>query len=312
MGAGSRGIIAVGDSWLKVREVMDAAGIREIRVLRLEEVCPLPKKRLRSFLTGLDRVLVVEETLPVVEQRMAAFCHQEGFTPSLWGKLSGHLPREDVLKAGHIYDGIAAVIDRVADSEIRARLAEDTEGWGEGKSLCRGCPYGKVVEALQTYWASHSIVAPTLTAEPGCGVRMYYPPYQKVDLLLCMGSATPLSAALALRFPGKRRPVAVIGESAFLNSGVPALIQACAMKASILVIVVNNYSAALTGFQPALELDPKETVQTLEKVIQGAGPAFFGSVEEREMERLLSIIDQAHTAHGTSVILVNAPCTGTP
>ncbi len=306
-GSGSAGVIAVGDSWLKVRKVLVGMGQEGIKVLRLEEVNPLPTKALLEFLTGLQKVLVVEEVLPLVEEKVVAFCYRHHLDVEVVGKVSGHLPREDVLLLGDICRGVAEITSREVAQEVWDQLREEKGGWGEGKPLCPGCPYGKILESLNRYWSKRGITTPVLAGEPGCGARMYYPPYQKLDLFLCMGSSVPLISAVASCFPTER-PVAVIGESAFLNSGVPALIQACRLRACILVIIVNNYSAALTGYQPTLELGRDELEECLQRVVQGAGPAYFASVSEEGLEGLDVVISKAHRVEGPSVILVNAPC----
>jgi len=307
-GSGSPGIIAVGDSWLKVRRVLGEMGADSMRVMRLEEVNPLPVKSVLAFLAGVRDVFVVEETLPLVEEKVAAFCHQHRMDVRVWGKLTGHLPREDVLSVRDICIAISELARRGINGDILSRLREDKVGWGEGTPVCEGCPYGTVLEALRQYWRERGLPPPVLAGEPGCSARLSYPPHHKLDLFLCMGSSSPLISAVAERRPDDGRPVAVIGDSAFLNSGIPALVEACRLGARILVIIVNNYSAALTGFQPTLELKQRQTVKTLAAIIKGARPAFFASVLEHELDRLLEVIRSAHSAKGPAVLLINAAC----
>jgi indolepyruvate ferredoxin oxidoreductase alpha subunit len=310
-GDGPVGIIAVGDSWLKISAVCAVAGVSDVRVMRLEEVNPLPSRTLVSFFDGVDKVLVVEETLPVVEEKIAAFCHTHDIDALIWGKLTGHLPREDVVFTRDVYRALCHLLSREIDGDVMAGLEEEKGGWGEGTPPCEGCPYAAILEVLRHYWATHGVEHPVLAGEPGCSARLYYGSQGKLDLFLCMGSANPLVSALAGLSP-LARPVAVIGDSAFLNSGIPALVQACRMRARILSIIVNNYSAALTGFQPPLELEKRATVDTLSAVIRGAHPGFFESIPEGQLGRLPQAVERAHGVDGTAVILVNAPCPDQP
>jgi indolepyruvate ferredoxin oxidoreductase alpha subunit len=160
---------------------------------------------------------------------------------------------------------------------------------------------------LHQYWQAKGLKEPALAAEPGCGVRLKYHPYDKVDIKFCMGSGSPVISALGQVFPDER-PVAMIGDSAFLNSGIPGLIQACLLQARILVIIINNYSAALTGFQPTLELSPVEIKTTLINVLTSLGAAYFQSIDELNLAQLPEILDQAHAAEGPAVLLINVPC----
>jgi indolepyruvate ferredoxin oxidoreductase alpha subunit len=308
-GSGKFGIAAVGDSWLKVRRVLAEAGLEGAKVLRLEETNPLPEDVLQDFFRGLDRVLVVEEVLPLAEEKMRAYCQRRGLDVRILGKQSGDLPAEDMLFAADIYRAIAEAQRIQPDEAVLSVLAETKGVWGGGSPLCPGCPYGRVLDALDAHWSNTGCVEPALAVEPGCGVRLNYSPYQRVTVKLCMGSAIPAAAAMSSLYPGER-PVAVVGESAFCNSGIPALIQACRTSARILVVVVNNYSAALTGFQPTLDLEPDRLAATLARIVEAAAPAFFERVEENEMHRLGATLTAAHAADGPAVLLVNAACTG--
>lgn len=306
-GSGEVGVIGVGGCWLKVKKVLAGIGEEGIKLMRLEQVNPLPSQTLLKFLTELKRVLVVEEVLPFVEEKVTSLCHRHHLEVEVWGKLTGHLPREDVLLLQDIYRGVAEVTSRKLGEQEASQFQEEKRMLVVGKPLCSGCPYAEIIEALNRYWNTQGLTPPALAAEPGCGVHVYYPPYEKVDVKLCMGSGSPVVSALASLFPGER-PVALIGDSSFLNSGVPALIQVCRLGAPILIFIVNNYSAALTGFQPPMELEEEEIRETLEKVIQGARPAYFASVDEEGLGGMDEVIHKAHLAEGPSVILVNAPC----
>jgi indolepyruvate ferredoxin oxidoreductase alpha subunit len=306
-GSGEVGIIGVGSCSLKIKKVLRALGKDGVKTMWLEEVNPLPSKMLLEFLAGLKKVLVVEEGYPLVEEKVASLCHWNHREVEISGKLTGHLPREDVLFLGDIFRGVIAISSRTVGEEVARQFKEEKGGWGEEKPLCPDCPYGTIVDALNRFWMAKGMIIPALAVEPGCGVRLYYPPYRKADVKLCMGSASPIISALASLFPSER-PVAIIGESAFLNSGVPALIQICSLGAKVLIFIVNNYSAALTGFQPTMELARKEITETLKRVIQGAGPAFFASVSEGGLAELDDLLSKAHCADGPSVFLINAPC----
>jgi indolepyruvate ferredoxin oxidoreductase alpha subunit len=59
-----------------------------------------------------------------------------------------------------------------------------------------------------------------------------------------------ISKAAGMSQVGAKRVAAVIGDSTFLHTGVPALISAVYNKANIVVIIMDNSSTAMTGHQP--------------------------------------------------------------
>jgi indolepyruvate ferredoxin oxidoreductase alpha subunit len=306
-GSGTVGLIAVGDSWQKVHTVLQRTGLDRIKILRLEQVNPLPEKTVLSFLQGLERVLVVEEVLPLAEEKIQALAQRQRICLDILGKHSKDLPGEDLLYLHDLYQAMAHLAKTDIDTEIFSEFFQDPQTWAGGTPLCQGCPYGRVYEMLHQYWQAKGLKEPALAAEPGCGVRLKYHPYDKVDIKFCMGSGSPVISALGQVFPDER-PVAMIGDSAFLNSGIPGLIQACLLQARILVIIINNYSAALTGFQPTLELSPVEIKTTLINVLTSLGAAYFQSIDELNLAQLPEILDQAHAAEGPAVLLINVPC----
>ncbi len=306
-GQGELGLIAVGDSWLKVEDVLKRIDRKEIKTFCLEQVNPLPQSSLLPFLQEIKRILVVEEGQPLAEEKILALSQTHGLDIHIMGKLSHDLPGQDLLYLHDIYKATTNLGQGDIDEDLYSDFFQEPKIWAGGKPLCQGCPYGRIYEALSRYWRDKKIYEPALATEPGCGVRLKYEPYNKVDLKFCMGSASPVVSAISQVYTGER-PVAMIGDSAFLNSGVPGLIQACHLQSRILIIIVNNYSAALTGYQPTLESGPEETKVVLTNLIKGIGPEFFTTIDEEEFGRLREVFDQAHAAQGTSVILVNAPC----
>lgn len=59
-GRGERGIIVCGPAALRVREILN--GCREVQVLKLGTVWPLPEELIRDFLRGLSAALILDET----------------------------------------------------------------------------------------------------------------------------------------------------------------------------------------------------------------------------------------------------------
>lgn len=191
---------------------------------------PIDESLIREFVNGLDEVWVMEEGEPLVEEAA------QKFSSNVRGKMTG-----DISLTGELGPDV---------------LSKYIPGWSVGEGvheffaplparppvLCPGCPHSKFYEALKA-------VQPTFTAgDIGCYTLGANPPYQIVDTCLCMGAGISQAAGIAKQ--GVKRVAAVIGDSTFIHSGIPALINAVYNKANILVLILDNSSVAMTGNQP--------------------------------------------------------------
>ena len=82
---GKTGIITSGAPYNYVREVADELGIK-CRILKLGMTNPLPRKMCVDFLKSCDRVLVVEELEPFLEEQLKAIAHEEELDIKIYGK----------------------------------------------------------------------------------------------------------------------------------------------------------------------------------------------------------------------------------
>ncbi len=86
-GSGNRGIICNGVSYNYVRDALkDLKMENEIKVLRLGFSHPLPPALIKNFLKGCEKVLIVEEGEPYMEEAVKAFAQEEGLTLPINGK----------------------------------------------------------------------------------------------------------------------------------------------------------------------------------------------------------------------------------
>jgi indolepyruvate ferredoxin oxidoreductase alpha subunit len=67
-----------------------------------------------------------------------------------------------------------------------------------------------------------------------------------------------ISMAVGAAFAGLTPSVAVIGDSTFAHSGLPALLTAAEAKANVTVLVLDNRVVGMTGQQPSQALDQVE------------------------------------------------------
>ena len=79
-----------------------------------------------------------------------------------------------------------------------------------------------------------------------------------VDSFVDMGASVTMADGFyqAGRIVGDNRPIiATIGDSTFLHSGIPPLINAVHTGARFVLLILDNHTTAMTGFQPTAAND---------------------------------------------------------
>lgn len=288
-------VIASGAPAATTADLLSLAGATErVALWRLGTVHPLPEAQIVEALRGVERVLVVEELSPFLENALFALVARHGLSLTVLGKHSGHLPEE--FEYG---------------SEIIQRALHD--GLGVGKpprkkpelpvvpvrapSLCPGCPHRAAFVAARAAFDEDQIYMNDI----GCYTLGYAPPLSTADALLCMGAGFTLAAGVA-RVTGKRT-VGFMGDSTFFHAGMPALLDSIKENADVVAVVLDNEITAMTGFQ---ESPTRE--QRIEDVARALGARHVETIDPYELETASAAFRRARSAKGTSVIVVRRPC----
>jgi indolepyruvate ferredoxin oxidoreductase alpha subunit len=216
------GIVTSGVSFMHVREAAADAS-----VLKLGLTYPLPLEKIRRFAAGAERCLVVEEGDPyLVEQLCAAGIAVEG--------------KPERYRFGELN------VARVRRIVARDASPEPAAAAGKPPTLCHGCPHRTVFGVLKRL---DCIVA----GDIGCYSLGALPPWEAMDSLVCMGASIGMGLGLrhALAADEARRVVSVIGDSTFVHSGIPGLVEMVynPPPGGHVVLILDNSTTAMTGMQ---------------------------------------------------------------
>lgn len=264
---GKSGIISSGFPSVLVGSVIP----ENVSHLALGVVNPLPLELVNRFICEHERVLVVEETEPVIERQLPY---------RVIGKLTGHMPygiveAEDIRKAIEDFseDNVERIIKPQAIAERGAR------------PVCEDCPY------LPLYKAIKEIGVP-VAGDLGCSILTSAPPMSLLDAAFSLGS----SVGTACGF--NRKGIAIVGDFGFAHSGFAGLINAFHNKHELVVIVLQNEVAAMTGGQVATDLT-------------GLVRSYIRDTEILNMHDdidIKKILQEKLVKKGISVILARARC----
>jgi len=284
-GSSDVGIITSGVSYQYAREVFDDASF-----MKLGMTYPLPLDMIKSFVAQHDTVYVIEELEPYLEDQIKAAGIKgigKSMTPDT-GELSPELLRRHVLG------------NRVE--------AESDDLPGRPPVMCAGCPHRPVFNALRKHRA-------VINGDIGCYTLSTLPPLNTMDTCLCMGASVGMAQGFARALPEKKaeRVVSVLGDSTFIHSGIPSLVNAVYNQSSLTVVILDNRITAMTGHQEnpgsGVTLQGEKVhAFDFEAVARAIGVDFVRTVDPIETEELDGIIQDAMEFDGPSVVVARRPC----
>ncbi len=276
-----------------VKEVLPDA-----KVLKLGMSYPLPIERIKEFARSVDRLFVVEELDPWVENDLlAAGITVEGkaFFPRI-GELSPDAVRKGFAEAGLLPPHIS--IEPAPPTVVRPPL------------LCPGCPHTPPFLALKRLGA-------VVTGDIGCYTLAALQPLSAMDTCVAMGSSIGMAVGMAASGGADGPVVATIGDSTFIHSGVAALADAVYSQANITVLLLDNGTTAMTGGQEhpgtGTTLQGAEaTAVDLVGLCESLGVRDIRVIDPYDMGATFNAIERAIAYVGPSVVITNRPCVEAP
>jgi len=302
------GVVTSGVAYQYAREVFPTASF-----LKLGMTYPLPASLIRHFAAQVDRVIVIEELDPFLQENIQA----------MGIEVTG---KEFITRVGELNAGI------VGEAGGSARLLAETSprpGWGIASKLpkrppllCPGCPHTGIFFVLSNIGQrsqspkakNKAVKKPKLiiTGDIGCYTLGAYPPLNAMDTCACMGAS--IGQALGMEKAGiSDKVVAVIGDSTFLHSGITPLVNAVYNEGQITVIILDNRTTAMTGHQDhpgtGISAQGKETKAVgLEQLVRGMGISDVRVVDAFDIKNIRMAVKDSLDSPELSVIIVRGDC----
>ncbi len=252
---------------------------------------PLPSLMIKMLEQQVDKLLVIEEGYPIVEEQLKGFFNNG---KKISGKLDGTIPRTGELNPD--------IVAKALNLKTNAGNPIPDVVTNRPPALCKGCGHHDLFKALAEvmldYGTGH------IFSDIGCYTLGALPPYNAGNSCVDMGASITMAkgAADAGLFPS----IAVIGDSTFTHSGITGLLDAVYEKSNILVMIGDNESTAMTGGQNSAATG---RIETICKGI-GVDPEHLHVVEAmpKNHEKLVNLIKKELAYHGVSVIVPRKEC----
>jgi indolepyruvate ferredoxin oxidoreductase alpha subunit len=215
---------------------------------------PLPVESIRTLCAASEKILVIEEGQPFIEEKLRGILLQNVIIAGRLAALknnspapvprTGELDPDNVRLALGLQPRLSVTVSGLNPAALPARPPQ----------LCQGCPHADSYDTIKKAVAAldgrpgHPDVG--INSDIGCYSLGAAPPYQVPESIVCMGASVGMAKGAA--DAGLKYSIAVIGDSTFIHSGITGLIDAAAEDIPMTLIILDNSIVAMTGCQPTM------------------------------------------------------------
>ena len=252
---------------------------------------PFPKELIVKLSTMCEKILVLEEGQPLLEERMRGI-----FDPgvTVLGRLDGSLPRTGELSPDCVREALGL--------PAPALFKESEAIVPRPPALCKGCGHRDLFTALNAVMKDYP--GGRAFSDIGCYTLGWLPPFKAIQTCVEMGASITMAQGAA--YSGLWPAVAVIGDSTFTHSGMTGLLDAVNEKADVTVCISDNLTTGMTGGQDSAGTGRLEAIcEAL-----GVDPAHIRTFEPlpANYPRMEQILREEIEYHGVSVIISRREC----
>ena len=311
-GSGRLGIICNGVSYNYVSDALKDLGAADrIKVLRIGFSHPLPEALIKDFLQGCEKVLVVEEGEPYMEEAVKAFAQEVQLTVPIRGKSKELFSRLYEYDPAMVKGNIAAYFDIPWEPKTAVDASDVPAIPQRPPTLCAGCSHRATFYEVRK--AAEALGVETIyPTDIGCYTLGLLPPLSAADFLICMGSSVGTAGGFSK--VTDKKVIAFIGDSTFFHAGVAGLVNAVFNNHDLTLVILDNGTTAMTGHQPhpgvdmqRLNLDGYGQV-SIEAVVRAVGASHVTVIKPYKVKKSIEAIKEAITHKGVSVIISQEVC----
>jgi indolepyruvate ferredoxin oxidoreductase alpha subunit len=283
----SLGIVTSGISYQYAKEVFPQATF-----LKLGMSYPFPVDLFKKFASMVKRIIVIEENEPFLEEEIKILGYTE-----VEGKK--YIPLCDELSPEVVRKGV-----------LGAELPhpEPLKSVARPPVFCAGCPHTGIFYNL---WRLKA----TVTGDIGCYTLGALPPYESIDTTICMGAGitNAFGFELARGKDFSKKLFGVIGDSTFLHTGIPGLIDIVYNKGITKIIILDNRITAMTGHQDhpgtgrTAKGEPTKAVD-IKEIVKACGVEKIYEVDPHNLRGTRDVLKEVMELDEPAVIISKRPC----
>ena len=294
IGDGKVGVITASISYQYAKEVFPEG----TSFLKLGLTYPLPMNLIRDFASKVEKLYVIEELEPFMEEQIKAAgieCVGKELTGNMY-ELNTQLVRERVLGQKAEYKTV------------------DVTPAKRPPALCAGCPHRGFFYTLSK---NKNYV---VTGDIGCYTLGFAAPLNCMDVCICMGGGFSAGMGMAKSFEREgvtdKVVFGVMGDSTFFHSGMTGAAEIIYNNGKMIPCVLDNRITGMTGHQDnpgsgfTLQGDPT-VMLNIENILTAYGYAPVITVDPQDLTAMKKAVDDAVAALNNGehpAIVTRRPC----
>lgn len=209
----------------------------DVSIYKLGMVFPLPIEKIRGLSKKYNRIIVIEELMPFIENELKINnipCEGKKYF-SFTGELNTENIEKGLFEAGVIED-------------FKYKEESQVETVGRLPMFCAGCPHRPVFDILKKSKTK-------VIGDIGCYSMGVLYPLEVLNSVISMGASIGIMKGMtkAIGMKDKREPiVGVIGDGTFYHSGMTGavnMLHKLDPEDNMTLIILNNGTTAMTGGQ---------------------------------------------------------------
>lgn len=285
----SLGIIACGIAYNYLMENYPGRNC-SYPILRLGQY-PIPYSKVEKIVKECEKVLLLEDGYPFVEEQLKSFLDQSG---KIKGRLDGTISRDGELNPD--------IVGKALGKPVKRGMPIPKIVANRPPELCSGCSHRDIYNALNETMKEFG--KQKVFSDIGCYTLGALPPWNSINSCVDMGASITMAKGAA--DAGVRPSVAVIGDSTFTHSGMTALLDCVYENTPVTVIISDNATTAMTGGQES------HATGRLEEICIGLGvkPEHVRTLTPlpKYHDEMVKVLHEELTYQGVSVIIPRREC----
>jgi indolepyruvate ferredoxin oxidoreductase alpha subunit len=279
------GVVTSGISYMNVREALP-----DFSTLKITMTYPVPHQLIRNFASQVNKLYVIEENRPFLEEEILA----------LGIPVEG---KQQLLRVGEL--PASALRKRILHRDSGQKHA--AEGLPKRPpQFCPGCLHRGIFYLL----GRKKLI---VTGDIGCYGLACLPPYDAMDTLIDMGAGISMAHGFNKVVDENERVVGVVGDSTFFHSGMTGVASAVFNRGVSTWVVIDNRVTAMTGHQPdpasgwGIDRQPAPRLD-IGEICTALGVKRVHRVNAFDLEAMSDLLDAETAVKEPSVIIVEGPC----
>ncbi|MHA1271567.1 MAG: thiamine pyrophosphate-dependent enzyme [Candidatus Helarchaeota archaeon] len=304
------GVITAGVPFGYVIEALRRLKLENVPILKLGCINPINKEQVINFCESQETILIVEELEPFIELDIKRIVQEADLSVKIYG--SEYVRKYNELSVADVVESLSKVSNIPIDLTSQKIMDRFKKFSGlippRPPTFCAGCPERALIYCIRKATNEKETI---YAGDIGCYVMSFFPPLGITDWVICMGGG--MGAAVGASKVNKKPILALMGDSTFYHTGLPAIVNATYNDANVILFILDNTWTGMTGGHP----NPNSGVNgmgnsvpkpDIGEIVKSLGAKWVRIVDPYRPKIMINTIRDALKLNGLRVIVSRREC----